>query len=406
MIKEAIGVGKTVDMAIEHACQQIGYPREEVEIVVLNLPRKGFLGLLGYTPAKVKVTVELPDAPKRSSRPEQRQQEPARQSAQSGENRQPKPQQSVDNRPRQPKPQQEAARSPKQETQRPPKQEQPVKREEKPAVQPQAVPVEEGSKGAVARDFLSAVIKEMGVENCAVSATQEDKTIILKLEGDATGVVIGKRGETLDALQYLSALASNRVEGEYTRVVIDSGNYRQRRQKTLEQLAAKLSASVLRSGKNVTLEPMNPYERRIIHAAVSEIEGVKSVSVGEEPNRSVVITTTDGVVPSTPSNNKRPPRHNRRPGGNKGGERCDRGGDKGEQKPRYNKPRNGNGGGNRPPREQSQGEQRSPEERPARAPRNDAPRNDKPASAPRQDSAARRAPTEAENQPMYGKIQI
>lgn len=397
MIKEAIGVGKTVDMAIEHACQQIGYPREEVEIQVLNLPRKGFLGLLGYTPAKVRVTVEIQDVPRaerpkkiepKQPQPRPQQQEPAR--SQPVENK-PKPQQ-----------QEPARQQPKLDNQRPAtRQEQPFKKEEaaKPTVQPQAVPVAEGSKGAVARDFLSAVIQEMGVENCAVTATQEDKTIILKLEGDATGVVIGKRGETLDALQYLSALASNRVEGEYTRVVIDSGNYRQRRQKTLEQLAAKLSASVLRSGKNVTLEPMNPYERRIIHAAVSEIEGVRSVSVGEEPNRSVVITTTDGVVPTTLPPYKKNPRHGgggggKRPGAPKG----DRG-DKADQKPRFNKPRNGGGSGKGGPRVE-----RSPEDRAARPPRNDRPAPA--AAASKQDNSARRAPTEAANQPMYGKIQI
>lgn len=387
MIKEAIGVGKTVDIAIEHACQQIGYPREEVEIQVLSLPRKGFLGLLGYTPAKVKVSVEVRDVP-RAERPRKAEPKPP----------QPKPQQEpVDHKPKPQPRQQEPARSqPKQEAPRPIKQEQPLKKEESaklPAAQPpQALPVEEGSKGAVARDFLAAVIKEMGVESCAVTATQEDKTIILKLEGDATGVVIGKRGETLDALQYLSALASNRVEGEYTRVVIDSGNYRQRRQKTLEQLAAKLSASVLRSGKNVTLEPMNPYERRIIHAAVSEIEGVKSVSVGEEPNRSVVITTTDGVVSATAPSYKKNYRQGggRRPGGPKG-DRSDRG-EKGEQKPRYNKPRNNAG---RPPRAEQ-------EDRGAKPVRN----HERPAPAPKQESGSRRAPTEAENQPMYGKIEI
>ncbi len=378
MIREAIGVGKTVDTAIDNACQQIGFAREEVEIQVLSLPRKGFLGLWGNTPAKVRVSIEVKDQPK-AERPKQF--APKQHPAESKPKNHTKPHQ------------QEAVRNhPKQETQRP-RPEQPAKKEEviKPAVS-QAVPVEEGSKGAVARDFLASVIKEMGVENCAVTATQEDKTIILKLEGDATGVVIGKRGETLDALQYLSALASNRVEGEYTRVVIDSGNYRQRRQKTLEQLAAKLSASVLRSGKNVTLEPMNPYERRIIHAAVSEIEGVKSISVGEEPNRSVVITTTDGVVPTNTTYHKRPRHGGKRPTG--GGKN-----DKGEQKPRYNKPRGGNNGsrsnGPRQDRNDRNNEDRAPK----------PPRSENPAPK-QQDMAGRQAPTEAANQPMYGKIEI
>jgi spoIIIJ-associated protein len=105
------------------------------------------------------------------------------------------------------------------------------------------------------------------------------------------GAVIGKRGETLDALQYLTFMIANRGDKEYYRVILNSANYRERRRKTLEELAAKIARNVLRSGRQTSLEPMNPYERRIIHSAIAEIEGVSSKSVGEEPYRKVVISS-------------------------------------------------------------------------------------------------------------------
>ena len=123
-----------------------------------------------------------------------------------------------------------------------------------------------------------------------------EENVRLQLSGEQIGGVIGRRGETLDAIQYLASLVANRGEGEYIRLSIDSGNYREKRARTLEALARKLANQAVRTGRSITLEPMNPYERRIIHGAVSTVKGATSSSTGVEPNRRVVISST---VPPT-----------------------------------------------------------------------------------------------------------
>ena len=138
----------------------------------------------------------------------------------------------------------------------------------------------------------------------------------MKLFLQNSGAIIGKRGETLDALQYLTFMIANRGDKEYYRIILNSANYREKRRKVLEELAHKIAKKVLRSGHSTTLEPMNPYERRIIHSAIAEIEGVSSKSVGEEPYRKVVISST----------NARPPhRKNHRRGHDGEGKRDNRG---------------------------------------------------------------------------------
>ena len=124
--------------------------------------------------------------------------------------------------------------------------------------------------------------------------TENEDGAVIDITGDTTGAVIGRRGETLDAIQYLASMAANRSDKEYYRITLDSCGYREKRKAILEDLARKISKSVLRTGRTSTLEPMNPYERRIIHAAVSEIEGVTSKSIGEEPYRKVVISSVNG----------------------------------------------------------------------------------------------------------------
>ena len=169
-----------------------------------------------------------------------------------------------------------------------------------------------------AKAYLLSILAQMGVEaEIVVNAGAE--SAMIDIVSANSGTVIGKRGETLDALQYLTFMIANRGDKEYYRIILNSANYRERRRKTLEELASKIARNVLRSGRQTTLEPMNPYERRIIHSAIAEIEGVSSRSVGEEPYRKVVISAT----------NARP---NRRGGGRRndrnerGGDRRDRGG--------------------------------------------------------------------------------
>ncbi len=156
-----------------------------------------------------------------------------------------------------------------------------------------------------AKAYLSAVLEKMGVQ-AELVVTAGAESAMIDIVAANNGMVIGKRGETLDALQYLSFMIANRGDKEYYRIILNSANYRERRRKTLEDLAAKIAKNVLRTGRQTALEPMNPYERRIIHSAIAEIEGVSSKSVGEEPHRKVVISSTT-----------RPPRKRR--GGDRGG---------------------------------------------------------------------------------------
>ena len=171
-----------------------------------------------------------------------------------------------------------------------------------------------------AKAYLTEVLSKMGVEaELVVTAGAESAMIDIVAENN--GAVIGKRGETLDALQYLTFMIANRGDREYYRVILNSANYRERRRKTLEELAAKIARNVLRSGRQTALEPMNPYERRIIHSASAEIEGVSSKSVGEEPYRKVVISSNKPVRRRRNDRNDRGDRNDRQ--GNRGNRRND-----------------------------------------------------------------------------------
>jgi spoIIIJ-associated protein len=160
----------------------------------------------------------------------------------------------------------------------------------------------------------------MGVE-AELIVTAGAESAMIDIAAANNGAVIGKRGETLDALQYLTFMIANRGDKEYYRVILNSANYRERRRKTLEELAAKIARNVLRSGRQTALEPMNPYERRIIHSAIAEIEGVSSKSVGEEPYRKVVISSNKPVRRRRNDRNDRGDRNDRQ--GNRGSRRND-----------------------------------------------------------------------------------
>ncbi len=152
---------------------------------------------------------------------------------------------------------------------------------------------EEQTKIQIAKEYINTILTAMGLSGFTITESGDEDHAVLNIEGEGLGVIIGRRGETLDAIQYLASLAANRLGGDYFRITVDSGDYRSKREKTLIHLAEKLSKTVLRTGRSSALEPMNPYERRIIHSVVSGIEGVVSKSVGEEPNRKVVISSTN-----------------------------------------------------------------------------------------------------------------
>jgi spoIIIJ-associated protein len=141
--------------------------------------------------------------------------------------------------------------------------------------------------------YIRKVLTGMGVENITIDVTEIENGISLEINGDGFSEMIGGKGELLDSLQYLASLVCNKVDREYFRITTDSNGFRERRKKQLEELAAKIANNVKKSGRSSALEPMNPYERRIIHAAVSEIEGVTSQSKGEEPYRKVIISSTE-----------------------------------------------------------------------------------------------------------------
>jgi len=138
-------------------------------------------------------------------------------------------------------------------------------------------------------DYIRNIIDCMELKNITLSTKEEDNVITIDIEGEDVGFIIGRRGETMDALQYLACLAANRIDASYKRVVINTGDYREKREKTLESLGRRLAIKAAKTGRKSNLEPMNPYERRIIHTAVQKVNGATSWSEGENMNRHVVI---------------------------------------------------------------------------------------------------------------------
>lgn len=176
---------------------------------------------------------------------------------------------------------------------------------------PEDFDVNSSAKVRTAIQYLTDVLHALGLENFTITPIKRDGNVVLDVSGDKLGVVIGKRGETLDSLQYLTILASNRAEESYCRIAIDCNGYRDKRRETLENLAKRTAAKVIKQGRKIALEPMNPYERRIIHSCVAEIEGVSSHSTGVEPYRKVVIYADKPKF----DNRRRAPRGDRTGGG-------------------------------------------------------------------------------------------
>lgn len=176
------------------------------------------------------------------------------------------------------------------------------------------------AKAQKAKDYMLSLIRAMGIKNAEITVSDTENGAMFDISAEGFEEIIGKKGELLDAFQYLASLVCNKIDRDYFRVSTDCNGFREKRKAQLEELARKISANVKKNGRSSALEPMNPYERRIIHAAVSEIEGVTSRSTGEEPFRKVIISSTE-----------RRPRNNDFRGG-KGGRKG--GGRRGDRKPR------------------------------------------------------------------------
>lgn len=275
MIHEATATGVTVEEALENARAALNAPAlADVHTEILAMPTKKVLGLFGGSPAKARAYYETSDEPEK------------------------KPEKKVAEKKAAPKAEKPAA--PKA-----PEAKKEVKAEAEKEAERATVEIASSKSLTAAADYITAVVKGMGVQNVEIQAYRTaDNEVILELDcGEDYGIVIGRRGETLDSIQYLTRLVANKtkLDNEYSRISINVGNYREKRKNTLRELAKKNSEKVLKYGRNVTFEPMNPYERRIIHTAVQEIEGVTSHSVGSDSNRRVVITLAEGVKPTHPS---------------------------------------------------------------------------------------------------------
>ena len=303
MEKFITATGKTIDLAIQAALEQLNMDRDSVSVEVLDNPKSGFLGI-GAQPAKVKVTYEAPDeAPKpalssasrsKPRKPEARADEPAPRVIAPAAPAQPKP--AAPARP-EPRPQRQSSeRAPRQGGERPAKQ-QPKKpaqpKTEAPAPQPavkkEYAPAEPGSTAERIELFVKGLLSHMDSTAVPHAEKTAEDTYLVELVGDDLGVLIGRRGETLDAIQHLTNYAVNRGQSKRVRINVDAENYRVKREQSLQRLAQKVAGKVSRYRRNITLEPMNAYERHVIHAALQDYPDVTTYSTGTEPNRRIVV---------------------------------------------------------------------------------------------------------------------
>ena len=292
MEKTLVATGKTIDLAIESALAQLGLDRDSVSVQVLQQAKGGFLGL-GAQPAKVQVTYEAPDevpaAPKVALSSASRKPKPAAPKAPEA----PKPEMpKAPEAPKQaaPKPA-EAPKVPEAPKQRPPKAPKQPKPEapKAPTAPREYTPAPEGSVEEKIERFIKGLLEHMDSNAVPHCWKESGSTYRVDLVGEDLGYLIGRRGDTLDAIQHLCNYAVNRdVEG-HIRVNVDAEAYRQKREESLRRYARKKAQQVLKARRRTTLEPMNAYERHVIHAALQDMENITTHSTGVEPNRCVVI---------------------------------------------------------------------------------------------------------------------
>lgn len=175
-------------------------------------------------------------------------------------------------------------------------------------------------KVKLAKDYITSILSAMEIE-AEYKVYQNEKGAVIDIQSSNNGTIIGRRGETLDAVQYLCSIIANKGDKDYFRITIDCLGYRSKRKETLEQLAAKVAKSVLRTGRSQPLEPMNPYERRVIHSAISKIEGVSSRSVGDEPYRKIIVSSNNPRYGGKRRDNRRDDRRNRNHGNSRNSEK-------------------------------------------------------------------------------------
>ena len=293
MEKTLIASGKTIDLAVESALAQLGLDRDSVSVMVLQQAKAGFLGF-GAQPAKVQVTYEAPDpvpeAPKVALSSASRSKPKAKPVAPKAEPKveAPKPQKAPE-APKEVK-KEEPKKAPKEnKAPKAPKENKEPKAPKAPKVQKEYAPAEPGSVEEKIETFLKGLLEHMGSQAVPHAWKENDNTYMVELVGDDLGYLIGRRGDTLDALQHLSNYTINRgIEG-HIRINVDAEAYRQKREDSLRRYATKKAQQVLKAHRRTTLEPMNAYERHVIHATLQDMDRITTYSVGTEPNRRVVI---------------------------------------------------------------------------------------------------------------------
>lgn len=248
--------GKTEDAAISAGLAQLGLDRDDVSVELLERAKTGFLGI-GSSPARVRITYEAPDEPEVFAQPA------------------PEEPQVKAKAP-------EAAPAPAAAKAAP--REKKEKKEKKPEVKKAT-----GDKAGQIEAFLTGLMQHLDNDARPVITLGEDGSYQVELVGSDLGALIGRRGETLDAIQQLTNYSVNRGQNKRVRIHLDAENYRAKREETLERLARKTAGKALKYHRNMTLEPMNAYERHVIHAALQDYDGVTTYSTGTEPNRRVVV---------------------------------------------------------------------------------------------------------------------
>lgn len=304
-MKEYEVSARTIEEAISQGLEELGVSISDVTVDVLEEGSKGLFGLFGSRPAKIRLTLKgedesqedmahsiLEDALKEEEAPKQ----PEKPAKAEKPARAPKA-------PKAPKAQgtegQEEAAEEKPVKARKPREPKAAKEPKAPKAPKEAqepkeiIPAEQADRSTAAgkaQEFLQNLTRLMGVNVSVAVATDEEGNVRVNMEGDTLGILIGRRGETLDALQYLTSLQVNKGQNNYTRVTLDTEGYRAKREEALVRLANRMANRAQKTGRKVSLEPMNPYERRILHSALQDHPAVTTHSEGEEPNRHVVIT--------------------------------------------------------------------------------------------------------------------
>lgn len=336
-----IFTAKTVEEAKSLAAAKFGKNINQIKFEIIDEGKKGFLGL-GKSDAKVKATYEPAKAPAAPRPAENTAAEPVKaeeivektvETVEKTADISPEPQKIEETVEAVQEPAEEISQAPEEKVEEAAKNVQASVPEEISIPQPVEETVETAEKTddeefsldnfaliedesliepkvKIAMDYITSVLRAMDIEP-EFTVYQNESGAVINIESNNNGTVIGRRGETLDSLQYLCSIIANKGDKDYFRITIDCLGYRSKRKETLEQLAVKVAKSVLRTGRSQPLEPMNPYERRVIHSAVSKIEGVSSRSVGEEPYRKIIISSNN-PKPNNKRRNGRNDRNDRR----------------------------------------------------------------------------------------------